>query len=62
MSKALEFRKNADECRMLARQMKPGRHRDQLVQMAEAWERLAAQQEAGAPVQLDAAPAKPQKK
>jgi hypothetical protein len=63
MNKAAEWRKNAEECRALAKQIKPEKYRDQLLQMAETWDRLASQQEAGAaPVQPEAAPAKPQKK
>ena len=41
MKKASEYRAHADECRALARTMQ-GEQRDQLLQMAATWDRLAA--------------------
>ena len=46
MKKASEYRKHAEECRALARQMKHGEYREQLLIMAETWDRLAAEREA----------------
>jgi hypothetical protein len=43
MKKASEYRQHAEECRILARGMDRGVHRDQLLEMAETWERLAAE-------------------
>ena len=31
------YRKHAEECRSLAKQMKPGEQREQLLKMAETW-------------------------
>jgi hypothetical protein len=62
MNKAEEFRRHAEECRALARQMKHGKYHTQLLQMAETWERLADDREGAAPVQPQTAPAKPEKK
>jgi hypothetical protein len=42
MKKASEYRKHADECRTLARGV-AGEQRDQLLEMAATWERLAAE-------------------
>ena len=42
MKKASEYRQYAEECRILASQMK-GEQRDQLLQMAATWENLAAE-------------------
>ena len=41
MKKASEYRQHAEECRMLANQMEQGDHRDQLLEMAATWDRLA---------------------
>jgi hypothetical protein len=41
MKKASEYRQHAEECRLLASRMDVGEHRDQLLQMAATWERLA---------------------
>jgi hypothetical protein len=41
MKKASEYRQHAEECRTLARGMAPGSQRDQLVEMAATWEKLA---------------------
>jgi hypothetical protein len=41
MKAALEYRKHAEECRVLARQVPEGEQRDQLLEMARTWESLA---------------------
>ena len=41
MKKASEYRQHAEECRQLAARMDVGEHRDQLLEMAATWERLA---------------------
>ena len=41
VKKASEYRQHAEECRALARRMPDGDPRDQLLRMAETWERLA---------------------
>jgi len=41
MKKASEYRQHADECRQLAARMEVGEHRDQLLEMAATWDRLA---------------------
>ena len=38
-----EYEKNAQECRMLARSMNNPEQREQLLKMAEAWERVAVE-------------------
>jgi hypothetical protein len=43
MKKASEYRRHAEECRALAKNMKPGEQRDQLLEMATTWENLAAE-------------------
>ena len=43
MKKASEYRQHADECRALAARMDVGEHRDQLLEMAATWDRLAAE-------------------
>ena len=45
MKKASEYRQHAEECRALARNMTDDAQRDQLVRMAETWDRLAAERE-----------------
>ena len=42
MLKQSEYLQHAEECRKLARGMPAGEHRDQLVRIAETWDRLAA--------------------
>ena len=49
MKKASEYRKHAEECRILAKQMKQGEYREQLLIMADTWDRLAAEREAAFP-------------
>ena len=41
MKKASEYRQHADECRTLAGRMDVGEHRDQLLEMAATWDKLA---------------------
>ena len=41
MKKASESRPHADESRTLAARMDSGEHRDQLLEMAATWDRLA---------------------
>ena len=43
MKKASEYRKHGDECRLLAHRMEHGEQRDQLLEMAATWDRLAAE-------------------
>jgi hypothetical protein len=47
MSKGDEYRKHADECRALARNVQNGEHRDQLLKMADAWETFMVEGERG---------------
>jgi hypothetical protein len=42
MKKASEYRQHADECRALAQSMDHGEQRNQLLEMAATWEKLAA--------------------
>lgn len=46
MKKASEYRRHAEECRALAERMQSGEQRDQLLEMAETWENLAAERAA----------------
>jgi hypothetical protein len=45
MKTAAEYRKHAEECRVLARQMPEGDQRDQLLEMARTWDNLAETRE-----------------
>ena len=45
MKTAAEYRKPAEECRVLAKQVAEGEHRDQLLEMARTWDNLAADRE-----------------
>ena len=45
MRKLSEYRQHAAECRNLASMMPMGEQRDQLLSMAETWDRLAADRE-----------------
>jgi hypothetical protein len=45
MKTAAEYRKHAEECRVLARQMPEGEQREQLLEMARTWESLAETRE-----------------
>ncbi len=42
MKKASEYRQHAEECRALAQAMEQGDQRDQLLEMAATWDKLAA--------------------
>jgi hypothetical protein len=46
MKKASEYRQHAEECRAMASTMRPGEQRDQLLEMAATWEKLAAERSA----------------
>ena len=61
VKKASEYRKHAEECRTLARQMKQGEYREQLLIMADTWDRLAAERESAVSVELKAAAEEPPK-
>lgn len=45
MKKASEYRQHAEECRTLARQMKEGLQREQLLRMAQNWDQMAEDRE-----------------
>ena len=47
LKKAEEYRRHAEECRVLARAAQNGEHRNQLLIMAETWDGLAAERERG---------------
>ncbi|MXQ14682.1 hypothetical protein [Microvirga makkahensis] len=46
MKKASEYRKHAEECRILAKQVPEGPQRDQLLEMARTWDKLADDRDA----------------
>lgn len=46
MKKASEYRKHAEECRALAKQVPEGQQRDQLLEMARTWDNLADDRDA----------------
>ncbi|WP_445505135.1 hypothetical protein [Microvirga sp. G4-2] len=46
MKKASEYRKHAEECRALAKQVPEGPQRDQLLEMARTWDNLANDRDA----------------
>jgi hypothetical protein len=43
MKKASEYRRHAEECRALAHKLGHGEHRNQLLEMAATWDKLAAE-------------------
>ena len=45
MSKAAEYRKHAQECRALARNVQNEEHKNQLLKMAQAWDSFAGEHE-----------------
>ncbi len=45
MKTAAEYRKHAEECRVLAKQMPDGEQNKQLLEMARTWDTLAAERE-----------------
>jgi hypothetical protein len=49
VNKASEHRQHADECRALAKQMETPQDRDQLLRLADAWDRLAGEVEPSGP-------------
>ncbi len=46
MKKASEYRKHAEECRILAKQVPEGPQREQLLEMARTWDNLANDRDA----------------
>jgi hypothetical protein len=46
MKKASDYRRHAQECRVLANSAALPEHRDQLLEMANTWDMLAQQREA----------------
>jgi hypothetical protein len=46
MKKVLDYRRQAADCRAMAKQMSLHEHRDRLLRMAEEWELAAEQREA----------------
>jgi hypothetical protein len=46
MKNASEYRQHAQECRELAKQMPSGAQREQLLEMARTWDRLADERSA----------------
>jgi hypothetical protein len=47
MKKTSEYRKHAQECRAMAQNARNAEEREQLLKMAEAWERFAVERERG---------------
>ena len=45
MFKAVEYRNHAQECRALAHNIKSEQHRNQLLKMAEAWDKFGDERE-----------------
>jgi hypothetical protein len=45
MKTAAEYRKHAEECRVLAKQVPEGEQRNQLLEMARTWDNLATDRE-----------------
>jgi hypothetical protein len=45
MFKTVEYRKHAQECRALAHNIKNEQHRNQLLKMAEAWDKFGDERE-----------------
>ena len=45
MKKASDYRQHAAECHALAQRMKPGDQREQLLEMARTWDKLAEERE-----------------
>ena len=56
-----EYRQNAEECRQLAKQALTRNERDQLLELAAIWERLANDRLMSLPVRPDPVPAEPKK-
>ena len=53
MSKSAEYRQHAQECRRLAGTMGAHEHREQLLEMAATWERMADERERSAHLEED---------
>jgi hypothetical protein len=53
VQKAREYRQHAKECRDLAKQMRPGQQREQLLAMAHTWEALATERETMVQIERD---------
>ncbi len=53
MRKAAEYRQHAQECRSIAAAMGAHEHREQLLEMAATWERMAAERERSAQLEED---------
>ena len=45
MFRAVEYRKHAQECRVLARNVQNEEHKKQLLKMAEAWDKFGEERE-----------------
>jgi hypothetical protein len=56
-----EYRQNAEECRQLAKQALTRNERDQLLELASIWERLADDRMTSLPLRPDQVPARPEK-
>jgi hypothetical protein len=54
LKKADEYRRHAEECRVLARHIKNAQYRSQLLVMVETWEALAIERERAAIVNHNA--------
>ena len=46
MKQASEYRQHARDCRALAKRMSDSEQREQLLKIAQTWDKLAAEQEA----------------
>jgi hypothetical protein len=53
MKKASEYRQHAEECRVLARNVKEGVQREQLLEMARNWEQMAEDRDRGGGVDME---------
>ena len=62
MKNVEEYRQHAKECRELAKQALTRSERDQLLELAATWERLANERRAALPAQPDPAEVQSEKK
>jgi hypothetical protein len=62
LKQAEEYRQHARECGELAKRALTRSERDQLLELADTWERLAGERMASLPSQPDPPTAKPEKK
>ena len=60
MKTAAEYRKHAEECRVLAKQVPEGEQRNQLLEMARTWDNLAIERESLVPTHTELDTAKSQ--